>query len=116
VDVPARTHTLAEAEQGREVTVAGRVMLVRDFGGVVFAVLRDWSGDHQLALTRDGSGPALDRFTADTDIGDHITATGHAGLSDRDEPTVFVTSWQLTGSTTPSSRCWRPTRPSPTTT
>ncbi|MFJ3444896.1 bifunctional lysylphosphatidylglycerol synthetase/lysine--tRNA ligase LysX [Streptomyces sp. NPDC086081] len=102
VDVPARTHTLAEVEQGHDVTVAGRVMLVRDFGGIVFAVLRDWSGDHQLAFTRDRSGPALDRFTADADIGDHITATGHAGRSDKGEPTVFVTSWQLTG------KCLRP--------
>ncbi|CAL9642126.1 bifunctional lysylphosphatidylglycerol synthetase/lysine--tRNA ligase LysX [Streptomyces sp. enrichment culture] len=102
VDIPARTHTLAEVEPGQDVTVAGRVMLVRDFGGIVFAVLRDWSGDHQLALTRDRSGPALDRFTADTDIGDHITATGHAGVSDKGEPTVFVTSWQLTG------KCLRP--------
>ncbi|MFJ2509667.1 bifunctional lysylphosphatidylglycerol synthetase/lysine--tRNA ligase LysX [Streptomyces griseoviridis] len=97
---PARTHTLAEAArapEGTDVTVAGRVILVRDFGGVVFAVLRDWSGDHQLALTRDGSGPALDRFTAGTDIGDHLTATGRTGRSDRGEPTVFVTSWRLLG-------------------
>ncbi|WP_225830006.1 bifunctional lysylphosphatidylglycerol synthetase/lysine--tRNA ligase LysX [Streptomyces sp. NK08204] len=102
VGVPAPSHVLAEVPQGRTVTVAGRVMLVRDFGGIVFAVLRDWSGDHQIALTRDGAGPALDRFTADTDIGDHITVTGHAGLSDQGEPTVFVTSWQLTG------KCLRP--------
>jgi lysyl-tRNA synthetase class 2 len=77
-------------------------MLVRDFGGIVFAVLRDWSGDTRIALTRDRSGPALDRFTADTDTGDHITASGHAGVSDRGEPTVFVTSWQPTG------KCLRP--------
>ncbi|OUC99952.1 bifunctional lysylphosphatidylglycerol synthetase/lysine--tRNA ligase LysX [Streptomyces swartbergensis] len=102
VGVPAPTHALAEVGEDQQVTVAGRVMLVRDFGGIVFAVLRDWSGDHQLALTRDRSGPALDRFTADTDIGDHITATGRAGVSDKGEPTVFVTSWQLTG------KCLRP--------
>ncbi|MEU9991798.1 bifunctional lysylphosphatidylglycerol synthetase/lysine--tRNA ligase LysX [Streptomyces sp. NPDC048045] len=97
VGVPAPTHALADVPQGQEVTVAGRIMLVRDFGGIVFAVLRDWSGDRQLALTRGDCGPALDRFRADTDIGDHITATGRAGLSDNGEPTVFVTSWQLTG-------------------
>ncbi|MDF3301689.1 bifunctional lysylphosphatidylglycerol synthetase/lysine--tRNA ligase LysX [Streptomyces tropicalis] len=97
VGVPARTRSLAEVRPGERATVAGRVMLVRDFGGIVFVVLRDWSGDHQLALTRSGSGPALDRFTADADIGDHITATGRAGLSDRGEPTVFVTSWQMLG-------------------
>ncbi len=102
VGIPARTHALAEIRAGEQVTVAGRIMLVRDFGGIVFAVLRDWSGDHQLALTRDRSGAALDRFTADTDIGDLITATGMAGVSDQGEPTVFVTSWQLTG------KCLRP--------
>ncbi|GHF41823.1 bifunctional lysylphosphatidylglycerol synthetase/lysine--tRNA ligase LysX [Streptomyces griseosporeus] len=102
VGVPPRTHALAEVREGDQVTVAGRIMLVRDFGGIVFVVLRDWSGDHQLALTRDGSGPALARFRADTDIGDHISATGRAGVSDKGEPTVFVTSWQLTG------KCLRP--------
>ncbi|MEU5310359.1 bifunctional lysylphosphatidylglycerol synthetase/lysine--tRNA ligase LysX [Streptomyces sp. NPDC021562] len=93
---------LAEVRDGETATVAGRIMLVRDFGGIVFAVLRDWSGDRQLALTRDTSGPALDRFRADTDIGDVITATGCAGRSDRGEPTVFVTDWQLT------AKCLRP--------
>ncbi|WP_037885600.1 bifunctional lysylphosphatidylglycerol synthetase/lysine--tRNA ligase LysX, partial [Streptomyces viridochromogenes] len=102
VGVPARTHALAEVREGEQVTVAGRVMVVRDFGGIVFVVLRDWSGDHQLALTREDSGAALDRFTADTDLGDLITATGRAGRSDRGEPTVFVTSWQLVG------KCLRP--------
>ncbi|MFC8130352.1 bifunctional lysylphosphatidylglycerol synthetase/lysine--tRNA ligase LysX [Streptomyces sp. NPDC057302] len=106
VGLPPRTHTLAEvtpALTGEQVTVAGRVMLVRDFGGVVFAVLRDWSGDRQLALTRDRSGAdVLERFTSATDIGDHITATGTVGASDQGELTVFVTGWQLTG------KCLRP--------
>ncbi|MFF4836207.1 bifunctional lysylphosphatidylglycerol synthetase/lysine--tRNA ligase LysX [Streptomyces sp. NPDC001315] len=102
VGIPPRTHSLADVPRGGQVTVAGRVMLVRDFGGIVFAVLRDWSGDRQVALTRAESGPALDRFTADADIGDHVTVTGRAGVSDRGEPTVFVTSWQLTG------KCLRP--------
>ncbi|WP_317446627.1 bifunctional lysylphosphatidylglycerol synthetase/lysine--tRNA ligase LysX [Streptomyces collinus] len=97
VGVPTPTHALADVPHGGDVTVAGRVMLVRDFGGIVFAVLRDWSGDHQLALTRSRSGAALDRFRDTADIGDHITATGRAGVSDKGEPTVFVTSWHLAG-------------------
>lgn len=84
-------------------TVAGRVMAVRDLGGVVFAVLRDWSGDLQIALTRDRSGPGtLDAFTATVDLGDHINATGEIRTSDRGELTVFVRQWQLTG------KCLRP--------
>ncbi|EPD66850.1 bifunctional lysylphosphatidylglycerol synthetase/lysine--tRNA ligase LysX [Streptomyces sp. HGB0020] len=102
VAVPRITHALADVREGDQVTVAGRIMIVRDLGGIVFVVLRDWSGDRQLALTRDGSGPALDRFTADTDIGDQITATGRAGVSDSGEPTIFVTDWQLVG------KCLRP--------
>ncbi|MFJ4483176.1 bifunctional lysylphosphatidylglycerol synthetase/lysine--tRNA ligase LysX [Streptomyces longwoodensis] len=102
VDAPRPTHALGAVPPGERVTVAGRVLRVRDFGGIVFVTLRDWSGDHQLALTRDASPGALRRFTADTDLGDHITATGTAGLSDRGEPTVFVESWQLTG------KCLRP--------
>lgn len=106
VGLSPRSHELAEITEdltGDQVTVAGRVMLVRDFGGVVFAVLRDWSGDRQLAFMRDRSAAGvLDRFTADTDIGDHITATGEVGTSDKGELTVFVTDYRLTG------KCLRP--------
>ncbi|WP_338674208.1 bifunctional lysylphosphatidylglycerol synthetase/lysine--tRNA ligase LysX [Streptomyces sp. SCSIO 30461] len=91
------THT------GEHATVAGRVMAVRDFGGIVFAVLRDWSGDLQIAFTRQDSGTAaLDAFRAEADLGDHITATGEIGASDRGELTLFAVSWQLT------AKCLRP--------
>ncbi|MEU9011727.1 bifunctional lysylphosphatidylglycerol synthetase/lysine--tRNA ligase LysX [Streptomyces sp. NPDC048479] len=114
VDIAGRTDTLAEiraahpalapgTRTGRQTTVAGRVMVVRDLGGVVFAVLRDWSGDLQLAFTRDGSGrDVIKGFTSDVDFGDHITATGEIGASDKGELSVFVTEWQLTG------KCLRP--------
>ncbi|MFI9611688.1 bifunctional lysylphosphatidylglycerol synthetase/lysine--tRNA ligase LysX [Streptomyces sp. NPDC052023] len=102
VGVPPPTRALADVRAGEQVTVAGRVMLVRDFGGILFVRLRDWSGDHQLALTREDLGPALERFRTAADIGDHITAVGRAGLSDKGEPTVFVSSWRLVG------KCLRP--------
>ncbi|WP_179199141.1 OB-fold nucleic acid binding domain-containing protein, partial [Streptomyces alboverticillatus] len=57
-----RTHTLASiraahaglgpsARTGERVVVAGRVMLIRNHGGIAFAVLRDWTGDLQLVLS-----------------------------------------------------------------
>ncbi len=109
-----RTHTLGEVRgehpdvaagdrTGKTVSVAGRVLLTRDHGGVLFAVLRDWSGDLQIALTRDGSGSELlDRFGTDIDLGDHVEAEGEVGASDRGELTVFVTGWRLT------AKCLRP--------
>ncbi|MFI1395753.1 bifunctional lysylphosphatidylglycerol synthetase/lysine--tRNA ligase LysX [Streptomyces sp. NPDC020681] len=114
VGIAGRTHTLAEiraahpalapgGRTGQLATVAGRVMVVRDLGGVVFAVLRDWSGDLQLALTRDTCPESvLTRFTSDVDFGDHVSATGEIGTSDKGELSVFVTDWQLTG------KCLRP--------
>ncbi|MGI9123214.1 MAG: bifunctional lysylphosphatidylglycerol synthetase/lysine--tRNA ligase LysX, partial [Mycobacterium sp.] len=47
------SHTVAAAlaaPDGTTVTVAGRVLRSRDYGGVTFAQLRDWSGDVQLLL------------------------------------------------------------------
>ncbi|MBW5480522.1 bifunctional lysylphosphatidylglycerol synthetase/lysine--tRNA ligase LysX [Streptomyces bambusae] len=113
VGIPQRTHTLAElraahpgpasgSRSGEQVTVAGRVMLVRDLGGVAFALLRDWSGDLQLMLTRDESGPALDSFTAQVDFGDHVVATGEVAASKTGELSVLVRDWRLTG------KCLRP--------
>ncbi|MFE3628467.1 bifunctional lysylphosphatidylglycerol synthetase/lysine--tRNA ligase LysX [Streptomyces goshikiensis] len=114
VGIPQRTHTVAQlkaahpghppgARTGEEVTLAGRVMVVRDLGGVVFAVLRDWSGDTQLMLTRDEAGSGvLDSFTSQVDFGDHVLAHGEVGASRSGELSLVVRSWQLTG------KCLRP--------
>ncbi|PNE37848.1 bifunctional lysylphosphatidylglycerol synthetase/lysine--tRNA ligase LysX [Streptomyces noursei] len=108
-----RTHTLGQVREehrelaagtrtGKTVTVAGRVLLTRDHGGVLFAVVRDWSGDLQIAVTRDSGEDLLERFGADVDLGDHVEAEGEVGTSDRGELTVFVTQWRLT------AKCLRP--------
>ncbi|MFJ5631777.1 bifunctional lysylphosphatidylglycerol synthetase/lysine--tRNA ligase LysX [Streptomyces goshikiensis] len=114
VGIPQRTHTVAQLKAahpghppgtrtGEEVTLAGRVMVVRDLGGVVFAVLRDWSGDTQLMLTRDEAGAGvLDSFTSQVDFGDHVLARGEVGASRSGELSLVVRSWQLTG------KCLRP--------
>ncbi|MFJ4314308.1 bifunctional lysylphosphatidylglycerol synthetase/lysine--tRNA ligase LysX [Streptomyces lavendulae] len=114
VGIRQRTHTVAALKAahpgypagtrtGEQVTLAGRVMVVRDLGGVVFAVLRDWTGDTQLMFTRDESGPeVLESFTSQADFGDHVVASGEVGASRGGELSVVVDSWQLTG------KCLRP--------
>ncbi|MDH6537768.1 bifunctional lysylphosphatidylglycerol synthetase/lysine--tRNA ligase LysX [Streptomyces sp. SPB4] len=114
VGIRQRTHTVAALKAahpgypagtrtGEQVTLAGRVMVVRDLGGVVFAVLRDWTGDTQLMFTRDESGPeVLESFTSQADFGDHVVASGEVGASRGGELSVVVGSWQLTG------KCLRP--------
>ncbi|MCY0923954.1 bifunctional lysylphosphatidylglycerol synthetase/lysine--tRNA ligase LysX [Streptomyces sp. H27-G5] len=114
VGIRQRTHTVAQlkaahpgyppgARTGEEVTLAGRLMVVRDLGGVVFAVLRDWTGDTQVMFTRDEAGAeVLDTFTSQVDFGDQVVVSGEVGTSRTGELSVVVTSWQLTG------KCLRP--------
>lgn len=114
VGIRQRTHTVAQlkaahpgyppgARTGEEVTLAGRLMVVRDLGGVVFAVLRDWTGDTQVMFTRDEAGAeVLDTFTSQVDFGDQVVVSGEVGTSRTGELSVVITSWQLTG------KCLRP--------
>ena len=100
------SHTVAQAstaEDQVDVCVAGRILRIRDYGGVLFAQLRDWSGEMQLLFdncilehgcTRD--------FTAAIDLGDLIEVTGFMGLSKTGVRSLIVRRWRLIG------KCLRP--------
>lgn len=85
------------------ISVAGRILRIRDFGGVLFAELRDWSGDLQLVLDNSvlGGGRAADFSTA-VDLGDLVEATGRPGHSRSGTPSLLVHRWRLIG------KCLRP--------
>ena len=89
------THAdLADGEStGVTATVAGRVMLLRDQGRVVFATLRDSSGSIQLMATL----KATEGFEAlqKLNLGDWVVATGEIIRTRRGELSVQVASWQL---------------------
>ncbi len=102
----APSHTVAqavEAADGSGVTVAGRVLRIRDYGGVLFAQLRDWSGEIQLLLDNSelDTGSAAD-FTGSIDLGDLIEVTGTMGKSRMGTQSLIVGSWRLIG------KCLRP--------
>lgn len=108
VGVPP-SHTVAHALQcGTDgtVSVAGRVLRMRDYGGVLFAQLRDWSGEVQLLLDNSvlaavGEARAAD-FGSTVDLGDLIEATGRMGHSRTGTPSLLVQHWRLVG------KCLRP--------
>jgi len=70
-------------------TVAGRVVLKRDMGKLVFAVVRDRTGDLQLVANQD-SDPASLELLGDVDLGDVVGATGRVGTTRKGELSVFV--------------------------
>src|SRR3954470_3307220 len=102
----APSHTVAQAidsDGAGTVTVAGRVLRIRDYGGVLFAQLRDWSGEVQLLLDNShlADGKTAD-FTGAVDLGDLLEVTGSMGRSRNGTPSLLVRNWRLIG------KCLRP--------
>lgn len=103
-----RTHTLGEVrerwgglESGEEtqdvVTVAGRVVFIRNTGKLAFATLQEGIGTRlqvMLSLAEVGED-ALAAWKADVDLGDHVAVTGRVISSRRGELSVMATSWVL---------------------
>ena len=101
-----RTHQLGEirashgslepgTETTDEVTVAGRIMLKRDQGKLIFCTLRDRSDDIQLFVSKSVVGD--DAFDAINtyNLGDWVGVTGTVMTTRKGELSVKVTSAQL---------------------
>ena len=82
-----RTHTVAEVrsnwgdlepgvETEQSVTVAGRIMLLRDSGKLIFATLRDRSGDVQLFVSKAVAGDEAFAEIKQLDLGDWVGVSG----------------------------------------
>ena len=83
---------------GREVTIAGRIIAIRSFGKLAFVKIRDYSGEIQLFMRSDNeSHDGL--FTVKTlrllDTGDFIEAKGTVGKSQTGEISVFTNAVRL---------------------
>jgi len=97
VDEPDATSAIRDAHPALEPdtttedrrTVAGRVMLKRDLGKLVFLVVRDRTGDLQLVCNEATDAEAL-RLLPEVDLGDIVAATGRVGTTRRGELSLFV--------------------------
>lgn len=88
-----RCDEVAGAAEGSALSVAGRVMARRDFGGVVFLDVRDFTGDCQVILERDTTA-AFDLLD-DVDLADLIFAEGVRGASRSGEPSLLASRWTM---------------------
>ncbi|MEU4190543.1 bifunctional lysylphosphatidylglycerol synthetase/lysine--tRNA ligase LysX [Kribbella sp. NPDC026611] len=106
VSVP-RTETLERVRElypnlapdhhtGHTVSVTGRVMRMRDHGGLAFAQLQDGLAQLQVMLTAEDCGDVpLDQWRRLVDIGDHVSVTGEVVTSRRGELSIAATSWVM---------------------
>ncbi|MFJ9393049.1 lysine--tRNA ligase [Nocardioides sp. NPDC101246] len=104
-----RTHTLAEVREAYEdkleageetqdvVTVAGRVMFVRNTGKLAFATLQEGVGTRlqvMLSLAEVGE-ESLAEWKSLVDLGDHVAVTGRVISSRRGELSIMASSWEM---------------------
>ncbi|HET7735571.1 MAG TPA: lysine--tRNA ligase [Nocardioidaceae bacterium] len=109
-----RTHSLAEIREkydaqglepdtrtGEIVSVAGRVIHLRNTGKLCFARLREGDGTElQVMLSlADVGEEQLDEWKHLVDIGDFVSATGEVITSKRGELSVQATTWSMVAKT-----------------
>ena len=104
------THTAKEIKEGyteatkddyKQISLAGRVMSVRDMGKANFAVLQDSTGVIQIYIKRDEICPGEDKSLFDQlwkkliDLGDIIGIKGYGFITKTGETSVHVESFTL---------------------
>ena len=101
-----RTHTAAEIHEqwgtlepgtntDHEVSVAGRILLLRRQGKLTFATLRDGTGSIQLFVSRADLGDDKHAAFDELDLGDWVGATGTVMTTRKGELSVNVRGFQL---------------------
>ncbi|MCP9967189.1 bifunctional lysylphosphatidylglycerol synthetase/lysine--tRNA ligase LysX [Actinomadura madurae] len=92
-----------DTRTGEVVAIAGRVVLAREHGRLIFVTLRDETADLQVMLTSDSLGAeSLRRWKALIDLGDQVGVRGEVVTSRRGELSVLASSWTL------AAKCLRP--------
>lgn len=99
-----RTHEISAVQEQfeslestqAEVTLVGRVMVVRGQGAIMFLVLQDGSGTLQVVFKEDEIDAATFNLFKDTiDAGDFISVSGAVFVTKRGERSLLAKEWQM---------------------
>lgn len=83
-------------DSGNEVVLAGRIMSLRDQGGIIFCDVFDGTARVQTILKQDDMDAELFAlFVAAVDQGDFIETTGQAFVTKRGMNSLMVSSWRM---------------------
>jgi len=100
----SRTHTCLEVIQNfkkltqtkKEITLAGRLISIREHGGSTFAHLEDGTAKFQLYFKRDILGPEKYQFFLDNfDLGDFLESQGSLFITKKGEKTLEVKNFKI---------------------
>lgn len=85
----------AEKDEGRVVSVAGRLKLLRVMGKVSFAQIADQSGSLQLYISQTELGSRYDDLKKIIEVGDIIEAAGYGFLTKTGELTLHIKTLKI---------------------
>ena len=101
-----RTHSIKEVKDSfdklvpisekENISIAGRVMVVRGQGAILFIVLQDGDERLQAVLKKDELPEKVFNLFVDTiDNGDFISVTGSLFITQRGEQSILIKDWQM---------------------
>jgi lysyl-tRNA synthetase class 2 len=103
-DKSSRTHSIIDAlarfddflAAKETLTLAGRVMIKREFGNLTFVELYDGTGKIQLAFSKKDIGvEEFKKFAKLIDMGDFIEAAGTCFITHKGEKSLMVANWKI---------------------
>jgi lysyl-tRNA synthetase, class II len=88
--------TLAPQSEHKNISIAGRVMIIRGQGAILFIVLQDGTSKLQAVLKKDElSEEVFNLFVSTVDNGDFISVTGSLFVTQRGEQSILIKSWVM---------------------
>ncbi|MHC4461135.1 MAG: lysine--tRNA ligase [Planctomycetota bacterium] len=86
-----------DGDEKQQAKCAGRIVLLRDIGKLIFITLRDWSGTIQVGLSKNLLGPESSGWPLAKllELGDIIGAAGQLGKTKTGEITIWADSVSL---------------------
>ena len=79
----------------KTITLVGRLMARRTFGGLTFGVVKDTSGEVQVMWKKDHIGDSAYDELELFDIGDIVQVSGKAMLTQKGEKSLLIDSYQM---------------------
>ena len=95
-EIKRNFESLAPGSQENFISIAGRVIVIRGQGAILFIVLQDGSSRMQAVLKKDVLSDDLFTLFVDTvDNGDFISVTGSLFVTDRGEQSILIQDWKM---------------------
>lgn len=95
-EVKASFDELLIKSENEAISIAGRVMIVRGQGAILFIVLQDGIDRLQAVLKKDVLDVKVFNLFVDTiDNGDFISVTGQLFVTQRGEQSILIKDWQM---------------------